>query len=806
MFTRSTLKLLSDYSLPLSRRMPHGPYFVRAAAWSDAIKAGVWQVHELARQRGVVIDEGIQNPDSTQLGYLTDTLGTDFEPTAQFAERALAKWMPRMTPENRAQFAQALVGQYDALLREGKPAAVTRNLYTKLMCWLYYRFERLVPLLGQDDAPKVLCVSPAITRHELAMLSMLNALGADILLLEPQGDQAYLKADPKGAQSQLLAMPGAAFPTGFSLKALRKEMAAMPQPSARPAQPAPRTVQTAPQPRTVQPTQPRPVPPAPQRTVRPPQPAPRPKAKVVPSEHFLPPQREMCTNAWLKEPAFTQMLTPIVGRGDDPNFYYNAFIRLTGAQDRLTYVNELYQFYRHLSDTGRTVLAVDAPIPQPEPEALSGIRRRGHYDSWEEMTVDLATNLPQGDRPELTRLMQRAFTQVMEFAAKDEPNLNRLMVTAVCLLVTIGRYHAKLFHGWKENNVPAFVLMGACRQPYEALYVRFLARLPVDVLLCCPNLDQPGMVEDGLLLDLKGPESLPVMKFPRDNAGLQMSTAAAHAERDLDTLLYSGSGMYRAQQFSRANAITLTTTYDEIFILWDQELRYRPNFSAEGDAVSMPVIFAKICGVEKGNMMAYWQKVKLLVTGDTLYAPQQLVSPSHGNPYQQLAVKCVRSGRIRRDVVKQDRQYPFGLLRESVQDHIFDKLQQMLDARMIRGTYENGTEYTVVATVLNMDKKLLRMLQAFDFTKKNPKLVCVNTREEAATLEDAILTAFLSLIGFDVALFVPTGYQTIERFLNGYLPVEHQIGPYMYDQQIPDLSALPPVKVSIFDRILGRKG
>ena len=118
----------------------------------------------------------------------------------------------------------------------------------------------------------------------------------------------------------------------------------------------------------------------------------------------------------------------------------------------------------------------------------------------------------------------------------------------------------------------------------------------------------------------------------------------------------------------------------------------------------------------------------------------------------------------------------------------------MLDRRLIKGTFENGAEYAVVATVLNMDKALVRMLQSFDFTQRNPKLVCVAAGEGGATLEDAILTTFLNLAGFDIALFVPTGYQTVERFLNDNYPVEHQAGEYMYDLTVPDFKTLPPPK------------
>ena len=110
------------------------------------------------------------------------------------------------------------------------------------------------------------------------------------------------------------------------------------------------------------------------------------------------------------------------------------------------------------------------------------------------------------------------------------------------------------------------------------------------------------------------------------------------------------------------------------------------------------------------------------------------------------------------------------------------------------GTFENGTEYTIIATVLNLNKELIRMLQKFDFTKKNPKMVYVNAGEKMISLEDSILIAFLNLIGFDIVLFVPTGYHNVEKYFNENIFEEHQIGEYMYDLSIPNLR-IPPTKI-----------
>lgn len=140
-----------------------------------------------------------------------------------------------------------------------------------------------------------------------------------------------------------------------------------------------------------------------------------------------------------------------------------------------------------------------------------------------------------------------------------------------------------------------------------------------------------------------------------------------------------------------------------------------------------------------------------------------------------------------------------------MQEHILDKLQLLIEQQLIKGTFVNGTEYTIISTVLNMKKEILRMIQKFDFTKINPKIVYINTSEKEISLEDSILMAFLNLAGFDILFFVPTGYQTIEKYFNKKLAEEHQIGEYMYDLSVPDFNSVRQTsRLSWREKLFGR--
>ena len=125
-----------------------------------------------------------------------------------------------------------------------------------------------------------------------------------------------------------------------------------------------------------------------------------------------------------------------------------------------------------------------------------------------------------------------------------------------------------------------------------------------------------------------------------------------------------------------------------------------------------------------------------------------------------------------------------------MQNYLLDKLQTLIEQRLIRGTFENGTEYTVISVALSLEKDVLRLIQKFDFTKKNPKLIYIAAGEAAPSLEDAIQAAFLNLVGFDILFFVPTGYQCVERYYTKNVMEEHQAGEYKFDLSVPDFSAI----------------
>ena len=112
-------------------------------------------------------------------------------------------------------------------------------------------------------------------------------------------------------------------------------------------------------------------------------------------------------------------------------------------------------------------------------------------------------------------------------------------------------------------------------------------------MILCPDLNIKCCLSDNLLYEVNYSESLSINNYPQDNSQVRLKTVAYNAERDLDTIMYNNSGLYRNNQYAKANIINLQTTYEEIKILWDEELKYRPGFNTIDDVVNIPVILFK---------------------------------------------------------------------------------------------------------------------------------------------------------------------------------------------------------------------
>ena len=740
MFERKKLQNLNDIFIERGKRVADCVYFCRVNQYSNGVQEFLETYFEESRKNGVILKSPIANPDGNNLAYYEEMMGLAYIHDWRFIADCLKKWLPRMNQYQRETVAMAIYDTLEEMREEGKNANILKNVYIKFMCWLYYRFERIVNHLGGAQIPKILSEG-VISNHQMKLLQVLSYAGCDIVLVQYDGGAGYLKIDPGEKYSDVyMDTEGKPFPEGFDFKKLQQDISN------------------------------------------------REKMKQL---YGVLPQVDNCTNAWLTGTDFADFLLAPYLRGTDERFFYNFFVRIEGVEEKAVYLNELYQFQLQLKTNKRRVVICSDVIEKPTVEEIASIKR-GNYKDKEALIQGLLPNINYAHSTVLRGVMAKAFVNCILEEEKNLANSNQLKNKAVSLLCWLNRYQGSLFGSWKYPETPCFIYLGGCKDDTEAMFLRFLSRLPVDVLVLVPNRNRTCMLKDSGLLELKYDTSMVVERFPVSDTAVSMGTAAYHAERELDSILYQDSGLYRSMQHQKASSVVLGTMYEEIRILWDKELKYRPNFSVVDAVVNIPVIFAKVSGVKNRDMPTYWSDIKDLMIQDTdIIKKAPYIKSTSPNPIKPFATEFFKNGKLQRGAIKKHKCYQYGFLREEVQEHILDKLEMMIEQRIIKGILENGVEYTVISTALNLQKDMLRMIQKFDFTKTNPKLIYINTKEEIISLEDSIFTAFLSLIGFDVVFFVPTGYQSVEKYFHNIPLKEHQIGEYVYDLEVPDFTNVP---------------
>ena len=750
MLLHQKIKGLEDFFKRQNERKPKGVYFYRINSYDETILEFIRKYYDLAKREGAIIDKNIENPTADNIAYFNEIIGDKYVHGPGFMAEALKKWLPRIKDYQRASIADGIYDTLEVLRRQGKNIDILKNNFIRIMCWLYYNFYNIMERLGNDDVPKIIFWGN-VNFSELSTLKILSNAGADIILVQPGGDSKYMTIDPKSEYSIDLGMGSESFPAGFDLQWLLKQHE-------------------------------------------------EDKSKRLLYSNKA--NAKANTNTWLSGDLFEDLKN--TRRGENTSFFYNMFARINGCDNRNTYVNNLYMLYQDLKKANRSIKVINNKITNPSVDEISKIKR-GNYANENQLIMDLKKNINLKSNTFIDVARDAFVDTMIETGKLMNMDLNKMMNKGIYILCWFQRYIPDLLGNTDIHSpAPILIYFGNVETDTESLFLNMVAKLPIDVIIFNPEKKGDKLTGERLY-EVHFEETLKVNEYPTDGNNLSMGTMAYNAERDLDTMMYSDTGMYRDMQFSKANIIKLSTTYEEINIYWKQEARFRPNFSTVDDIVNIPVMFAKISGVANSDTDTYFQNIKDLITDTTLIYKNESIygrncTVAAGVP------SFFKNGRLDREGIKHSQIYKYDYLRAETQEYILDKLSELLRRKTIAGTGQNGTEYKIITIVLDLPKEILRFIQSFDFTKCPPKLIIVNTTETVISLEDSIIVAFLNLIGFDIVFFIPTGYDNVNKYFNNQIMEEHIIGNYLYDIAIPDFNGLRSVKEkkkSFFSRLFG---
>lgn len=757
MYLRLAQSKKDDYFLPISKRASKGVFFCCYIGFDDEHMLFYRKFQIEAEKTGVFINSPIPNPDGAEVqDFFTSIQGDPFVLELSYIQRMVKQWLSFLKPLEQQTIADALMNQLIDLEKQSLSNHIIKNAFVKFMCWLRIPFEHTLRYLGQDQPPKILYEGD-ISKYELYILHILSLAGCDVLYVNFVSDASYKTIDPNASYSQQINCKRRGEPaehfSNINLDLLEQT-----------------------------------------------------KQISMRSKEL---EQSILTNSWLTNNFMDEIKKSNTERGLlHQSKIYNLFGRCVGFDEKNEYLSRIYQWKKNLETSQKPFLMLENCIENPTPTEVKKINPIDTVTE-QELITHLALQIQITNQEPLTSILRGAFIRTIECCR--DTNISTLYNHGIKLLCWLQRYIPVLFDQLNSKWIPVIMYYGDCTES-EAAFLNMLSSTPVDVVFLSPNIqsltifDRLGDVDRGI--DEILPNSELVFPFPKTLPKTKVSTVAYHAEREMDQVLYTGTGLFRNKQFLRSEPTTLRTTFDEISILWNEEAKYRPNFEARNGVVVIPNIFAKICGVPNGDIPAYFQQIEGMLTNRLIFSQKvPMIPPNSSNPFTSSVHSFLDHGKLLPDVIKKHANYPFDYLNEDTQDYMLEKIQQLIELRWIQS--ENPLlDEKILSTLLNIDNKTIRLIQQFDFTRAIPKAIILHTDESLMSEEDCIYLLFLNLIGFDIVVFTPTGYRDLDKYISQDAYEEYQVGEYKFNVSIPPLHPQndknTKTKEGFFQRLFGK--
>lgn len=478
--------------------------------------------------------------------------------------------------------------------------------------------------------------------------------------------------------------------------------------------------------------------------------------------------------------------------------YFTACI---GLNEETSYNNSLYTAKEELTSSGRQFTL------------LTELRKPGYSDAEKYYTIQktndsamvakFAERFKINDNLGRTVLAQKAFID-----AVNSIQTNNLFNTCVMLSCWFDQI-TSLFDFYR-SDIPAVVYYGKITVP-ELHFLNMLSRSGLDVFYFNPDksiLQTVTSVGFADMTILEGKDSRSGMPFPDRMIKTKLATMAYDAEKSLDSILYNDNTMFRTHQFSFSRNQTLTTTYEELGLMWHQQAMYRTGFDSRNEYVIVPNMFAKISGIPKGDVQEYYKDIQFKLSPMSVYFNKvPFFKPTAGVRRDQ-AQKVSNGRKIDIEALKKSPLNKYNYLTDNVQYLIFSKMQEVIDSGFI--TVPDTDIVPLVLTVgLSIPNRLIQIIQKFDFTKDIPKIVIVSAGQNTFEAPECILLTLFNLIGFDIIVYTPTGYKNLEAYIRPEAFQEFIHGEFKYDFRPQNLAIpkeIPQEKTSFFGRIFkGRK-
>lgn len=417
----------------------------------------------------------------------------------------------------------------------------------------------------------------------------------------------------------------------------------------------------------------------------------------------------VCRNAWMKEP---DPLQEIQRRPEGLN---TIFCEIKGTNCIANYAEDLFKLRRSLSDC----IVINGKIPNP--------------------TVDEGRQEVKG----IVKPVLQRFLREKRITGNDAKVLK-----ALCC-----RYFSQV----SKEKVGTLLYYGSIMEKKEIQLLDFAKELPIDVIIL-NHAKEESYDFKGDFMVIEEEFASPLAQFPEE----VLATGAASVEKTLDQVLYGDENFSRPNQYSDVESIILNVTKEDVTGLWSEEIKMRTGYGIENGKVIVPTLYAQITGLGNFSKRSYIDFVSDLTQNSMCFVTEALeISPIKLKGDSSLKTMSDKhfNKKFAEKVLSMT---PLSILSQEKQNLLVEKANEMIKKYKFNSIWD---VLTFAGILFAIPEALAQLIHVWDLTKVNPKIVMVLTGTRKLESKEEVMLQYLHAIGFDVLLFVPTGYGLVTEDL-----------------------------------------
>ncbi|MHC5217811.1 YceG family protein [Enterococcus sp. LJL128] len=385
--------------------------------------------------------------------------------------------------------------------------------------------------------------------------------------------------------------------------------------------------------------------------------------------------------------------------------------------------------------------------------------------------------LPLREHPEYYRYLTLKFIDLINIFSENHgglmhPDFRRVVVD--CIKWGFNYIDKWLRETDLSKEVPKVIWYGEMTKS-EQYFLILLYLLGFDLLIFNSEKENAFADVKGVNLSVfEYPNEMDMEPFPKEKP-MRKSTTARKAAMELNNIMNSdGSLLLKPFQLREylPESITLQTTYDEIRIIGKEKAFIRPNFQVEKGVVKVPVIFAKVLGVST-DRKKYWddfyevRRSTELVEVIKEFPIKQEIKGNQQFHYQFAAKK---DGTLNPEKLMEANWWQHRQVSNGMQLALASAISRYVKKAHFlphgKETKEDVQMY-LFSQAMNVPPFIMKLLQQYDYAQDIPKIMIYNNGMSGTlTRSDAALLLLLNEIGFDIAVYNPTGQNDIELYID----------------------------------------